>query len=64
MAVQPSIKREQIESLRELGFLGRRENVVLLGPPAVRKTHLVISLAMAPARSECSVYHGTLAGLI
>ena len=28
---QPSIKREQIESLHELGFLDRAENVILLG---------------------------------
>lgn len=27
---QPSIKREQIDSLHELGFLERKENVVLL----------------------------------
>ena len=32
---QPSIKREQIHSLAELGFLERKENVVLLGPPGV-----------------------------
>ena len=32
-AFQPSIKREQIESLHELGFVDRRENVILLGPP-------------------------------
>ena len=32
-AFQPSIKREQIESLHELGFLERAENVILLGPP-------------------------------
>jgi len=32
---QPSIKREQIDSLAELGFLERKENVVLLGPPGV-----------------------------
>ena len=30
---QPSIKREQIESLHELGFIERRENVIFLGPP-------------------------------
>ncbi len=33
-AFQPSIKREQIESLHELGFLDRRENVIFLGPPS------------------------------
>ena len=44
---QPSIKREQIESLHELGFVERKENVVLLGPPGVGKTHLAISLAIA-----------------
>ena len=31
-AFQPSIRREQIESLHELGFLDRAENVILLGP--------------------------------
>ena len=30
---QPSIRREQIDSLHELGFLERKENVVFLGPP-------------------------------
>jgi hypothetical protein len=29
---QPSLKREQIESLHELNFIERRENVMLLGP--------------------------------
>ena len=32
-AFQPSIKREQIESLHELGFLDRGENVILLAAP-------------------------------
>ncbi len=58
-AFQPSIKREQIESLHELGFLDRRENVIFLG-----KTHLAISLAVAAAESGRRVYYGTLAGLI
>ena len=30
---QPSLRREQIESLHELGFVERRENVLFLGPP-------------------------------
>ena len=63
-AFQPTIKREQIESLHELGFLDRRENVILLGPPGVGKTHLAISLAIAAAEAGRRVYYGTLAGLI
>ena len=36
-AFQPSIRREQIESLHELGFVRRKENVIFLGPPGVGK---------------------------
>ena len=61
---QPSIKRQQIESLHELGFLDRKENVVLLGPPGVGKTHLAISLAIAAAQRGRRVYYGTLIDLI
>lgn len=61
---QPSIKREQIESLHELGFVDRKENVVLLGPPGVGKTHLAISLAIAAAQRGRRVYYGTLIDLI
>jgi len=61
---QPSLKREQIESLHTLGFLERRENVILLGPPGVGKTHLAISLAIAAAQSGRRVYYGTLGDLI
>jgi len=61
---QPSIKREQIESLHELNFVDRKENVVLLGPPGVGKTHLAISLAIAAAQRGRRVYYGTLIDLI
>jgi DNA replication protein DnaC len=61
---QPSIKRDQIESLAELSFLERKENVVLLGPPGVGKTHLAIGLAIAAAQSGRRVYYGTLADLV
>ena len=63
-AFQPSIKREQVESLHELGFVERAENVILLGPPGVGKTHIAISLAIAAAESGRRVYYGTLADLV
>lgn len=61
---QPSLKREQIESLHALGFVERKENVIFLGPPGVGKTHLALSLAIAAAQSGRRVYYGTLADLI
>ena len=61
---QPSLKREQVESLHTLGFLERHENVILLGPPGVGKSHLAISLAITAAQSGRRVYYGTLADLI
>lgn len=61
---QPSIQRQQIDSLHELGFLERKENVVFLGPPGVGKTHLAISLAIAAAQAGRRVYYGTLVDLI
>ena len=59
-AFQPRIKREQIENLHELGFLDRAENMVMLGPPGVGKTHLVISPAIAAERAATA---GVAAGL-
>ena len=61
---QPSIRREQIDSLHELGFLERRENVVFLGPPGVDKTHLAISLAITAAENGRKIYFGTLTDLV
>ena len=61
---QPSVKREQLDSLHTLGFVERKENVIFLGPPGVGKTHLAISLAIAAAQSGRRVYYGTLADLI
>lgn len=61
---QPSVKREQIESLHTLGFLERKENIVLLGLPGVGKTHLALSLAVATAESGRRVYFTTLADLL
>lgn len=63
-AFQPSIDRSQILSLHELTFLERKENVILLGPAGVGKTHLAISLAIAAIERGKRVYFSTLSNLV
>jgi DNA replication protein DnaC len=44
---QPSIDERQLRDLATLRFVAHGENVVLLGPPGVGKTHLAIALGLA-----------------
>jgi DNA replication protein DnaC len=46
-AFPPSIDARQVRDLATLRFLANAENVILLGPPGVGKTHLAIALGVA-----------------
>jgi len=61
---QPSIDRQQIASLFDLTFLSRHENVLLLGPPGVGKTHLAVALAVKCCQAGQTIYYTTMADLI
>jgi DNA replication protein DnaC len=61
---QPSIDEKKIRELASLRFLEHKENVILLGPPGVGKTHLAIALGVETILQGFSVYFITMQDLI
>ena len=61
---QPSLERNRILTLAELGFVERAEVVHLLGPPGTGKSHLAVALGVEAVKAGKSVYFATLAELI
>jgi DNA replication protein DnaC len=61
---QPSLDRERIMALAQLGFVDRAEVVHFLGPPGTGKSHLATALGVAAVKAGKSVYRCSLAELI
>ncbi len=61
---QPSLDRNRILTLAQLGFIERHQCVHLLGPPGVGKSHLALALGMEAIKAGKSVYFTTLTDLI
>jgi DNA replication protein DnaC len=61
---QPSIDRKQVRELAGLSFVERAQNVVLLGPPGVGKTHIAVALGIKAVEAGYSVLFLTLEALM
>ena len=51
-AYQPSIDKRQVQTLASCHYIEHGDNVIVLGPPGVGKTHLAVSLSIKGDRGR------------
>ena len=63
-AYQPSVDKKQVQALASSHFIEHGENVIILGPPGVGKTHLSVALGMKAIEHGYRVLFTSAAQLI
>jgi DNA replication protein DnaC len=61
---QPSPDRKLVAELSTLRFVEEKNNVILLGPPGVGKTHLAIALGVAASEAGYRTYFTSAADMV
>jgi DNA replication protein DnaC len=61
---QPSLDKKQLQTLATCRFVETGENVILLGPPGVGKTHLAVGLGLKAIQHGYRVLFTTAAAMI
>ena len=64
LSFQPSLDKKLVRELAGLGFVERAQNVILLGPPGVGKTHLAVALGVKAVEAGHRVLFLTLETLL
>ena len=64
LTYNPGIPKSAIKELFSLSFIERKENVVLLGPSGVGKTHIAIALGYAATQAGIRVRFVSAADLL
>lgn len=63
-AYQPSINKDEVLDLKNLRFIEKKENILLIGSSGVGKTHIAISIGIECAKNRLSTYFITCYDLI
>ncbi|MFT7538230.1 MAG: DNA replication protein DnaC [Lysobacterales bacterium] len=60
----PGLDKRTVMNLFDLNLVEQKENVILLGPPGVGKTHLAVALAIKADDFGVTIYFTTLSDLM